>query len=241
MEGIEFTGSANESPPLTDQEQRILDMYDKLEELQFEVALLKAQAVLSAQEQPEVSQGDIEEAQKDLLQAKASYSLRGKIIENAVIANPILKAVHAGNNASIIEHLHRYKLYAHSCRDLLPLIQQRDTASEKLAQLSNSVYSARDEINKVSIEHIVLSRKNVELSNEMLSLADQANANGKNDIKDPEVRAELDGLEAEMKTSKQRWRVMKNTASAVIVGSGVDWARDPKLLEIVLDDDGDDG
>jgi hypothetical protein len=49
MEGIELTGSANESPPLTDQEQRILDMYDKLEELQFEVALLKAQAVLSAQ------------------------------------------------------------------------------------------------------------------------------------------------------------------------------------------------
>ncbi|PQE11162.1 Centromere Cenp-H protein [Rutstroemia sp. NJR-2017a BVV2] len=229
MEGIELTGSANESPPLTDQEQRILDMYDKLEELQFEVALLRAQAFLSAQEQPEVSQRDIEEAQKDLLQAKASYSLRGKIIENAVIANPILKAVHAGNNASIIE------------QDLLPLIQQRDTASEKLAQLSNSVYSAREEINKVSVEHIVVARKNVELSNEMLSLADQANANGKNDIKDPKVRAELDGLEAEMKTSKQRWRVMKNTASAVIVGSGVDWARDPKLLEIVLDDDGDDG
>jgi hypothetical protein len=132
-------------------------------------------------------------------------------------------------------------LYAHSCRDLLPLIQQRDTASEKLAQLSNSVYSAREEINKVSIEHTVVARKNVELSNEMLSLADQANANGKNDIKDPKVRAELDRLEAEMKTSKQRWRVMKNTASAVIVGSGVDWARDTKLLEIVLDDDGDDG
>jgi hypothetical protein len=50
-----------------------------------------------------VSQGNIEEAQKDLLQAKANYSLRGKIIENAVIANPILKAVHAGSNASTIE------------------------------------------------------------------------------------------------------------------------------------------
>ncbi|KAM3071339.1 hypothetical protein ACMFMG_008931 [Clarireedia jacksonii] len=229
MEGIELTGPANESPPLTDQEQRILDMYDKLEELQFEVALLKARDVLSSQEQPEVSQRDIEEAQKDLLQAKASYSLRGKIIESVVVGNPILKAVHAGNNASIIE------------QDLLPLIQQRDTASEKLAQLSNSIYSAREDITKVSIEHIVTSRKNVELSNQMIGLADQANANGKNDIKDPKVRAELDGLEAEMKTSKQRWRIMKNTASAVIVGSGVDWARDPKLLEIVLDDDGDDG
>lgn len=93
----------------------------------------------------------------------------------------------------------------------------------------------------MSVEHIVAARKNAELSTEMLTLAEKASAKGKEDIQDSKVRAELDTLEAEMKNSKQRWRIMKNTASAVIVGSGVDWARDPKLLEIVLDDDGDDG
>jgi len=51
------------------------------------------------------------------------------------------------------------------------------------------------------------------------------------------MRAKVEELDVASKQSKQRWRIMKNTASAVVVGSGVDWARDPKLLEIVLDDD----
>jgi hypothetical protein len=43
MEGVEVTNR----PLLTDDEQRVLDVYDRLEELQFEIALLKAQGVLS--------------------------------------------------------------------------------------------------------------------------------------------------------------------------------------------------
>lgn len=48
MEGIEMTGPANDIPPLSDQEKRILEVYDKLEELQVEIALLKAQGVISS-------------------------------------------------------------------------------------------------------------------------------------------------------------------------------------------------
>ena len=43
MEGVEVT----DRPLLTEDEQRVLDVYDRLEELQFEIALLKAQGVLS--------------------------------------------------------------------------------------------------------------------------------------------------------------------------------------------------
>jgi hypothetical protein len=74
----------------------------------------------------------------------------------------------------------------------------------------------------------------------MLTLAEEANALRREDIDDPKVRLELDNLEAEMRISRQRFRIMKGTASATIVGSGVDWARDPKLLEVVLDDDEND-
>jgi hypothetical protein len=75
----------------------------------------------------------------------------------------------------------------------------------------------------------------------MIALAEEANTQRKDDIDDPKVRQQLDELELAMRTSRQRWRIMKGTASATIAGSGIDWARDPKLLEIVLDNDGDEG
>jgi hypothetical protein len=48
MEGVEVTNPENHNPArMTDEERRILDVYDRLEELQFEIVLLKAQGVLS--------------------------------------------------------------------------------------------------------------------------------------------------------------------------------------------------
>jgi hypothetical protein len=48
MEGVEATGMDIDSPPLmTEQERRILEVYDRQEELQLEIALLKARGILS--------------------------------------------------------------------------------------------------------------------------------------------------------------------------------------------------
>jgi hypothetical protein len=48
MEGVEVTGTEVDSPPLmTEQERRILQVYDRLEELRLEISLLKARGVLS--------------------------------------------------------------------------------------------------------------------------------------------------------------------------------------------------
>ena len=126
-------------------------------------------------------------------------------------------------------------------RDLLPLIQQRDTLSVNLSQLSSKILSARNELTKVESEHVVVARKNVELASTMLALTEQAKTHRKEDIDDPKVREELDELEVAMKASRQKFRIMKATASATIAGSGIDWSRDPKLLEIVLDNDGEEG
>lgn len=123
----------------------------------------------------------------------------------------------------------------------MPLIQQRDNLSITLTELSTRVLSARNELKKVESEHIVTARKNAELATTMLALAEEANTERKEDIDDPKERQQLDELEASMKTSRQRWRIMKGTASATIAGSGIDWARDPNLLEIVLDNDGNEG
>jgi hypothetical protein len=48
MEGVEVMHVEQERTPLmTAQETTILELYDRLEELQLEIALLKAQGVLS--------------------------------------------------------------------------------------------------------------------------------------------------------------------------------------------------
>lgn len=120
MEGVEATGTDVDSPPLmTEQEKRTLEMYDRLEELQLEIALLKARGVLSqgmrsngiccyvfllfTDEPVDATEEDIKAAEQDLLKARALYQVRTNIVENVLMANPILKAVHAGTNASIIE------------------------------------------------------------------------------------------------------------------------------------------
>jgi hypothetical protein len=122
MEGVEMANTENQSRPLlTDEEKRILEVYDRLEELQLDIALLKAQGVLSqgelfllvqrkldkglqtSDEPMDVSEEDLTTARQELLKAKATYQVRSNVIESVLIANPILKAVHGGKNATIAE------------------------------------------------------------------------------------------------------------------------------------------
>lgn len=68
------------------------------------VSVLQISRVLTRLDEPaEVSEDDIKDAQQNLLKAKAAYQVRSNIIESVLVANPIVKAVHAGTKASIVE------------------------------------------------------------------------------------------------------------------------------------------
>lgn len=77
----------------------------------------------------------------------------------------------------------------------------------------------------------------MELAAELLDLAERANRGRAQGVENPGTKEEIEGLEREVKASRQRWKVMKGTASAVVAGSGVDWVRDLELRDIVLDPD----
>lgn len=51
----------------------------------------------------DVSEEDITTARQELLKAKAAYQVRNNVVENVLVTNPILKAVHAGAKASAAE------------------------------------------------------------------------------------------------------------------------------------------
>ncbi|PBP28302.1 hypothetical protein BUE80_DR000640 [Diplocarpon rosae] len=234
MEGVEMTEEP-QLPLLTDDERRVLNVYDRLDELQLEIALLKAQGVLSKGQLEEASEENIAAAEQDLLKAKSLYLLRGNVIQSVLVATPILKAIHAGNKATVIEQ----PSVLMNSRDLLPLIQKRDQLSIKLTALSTQVRTARNELTNLEAENVKIARTNAELATKMLALIEDANTKRTEEIEDSKLRSQLGDLQNKMKLSRRRWRIIKGTASATIAGSGIDWARDPELLDIVLDNDGE--
>lgn len=84
------------------------------------------------------------------------------------------------------------------------------------------------------------SQANVELAAEVIRLAEQVSAKKKGHRADPQLRQGMGELEESVKASRQKWRVLKSLASGVIVGSGVDWARDGELRDMVLDSEDED-
>jgi hypothetical protein len=121
--------------------------------------------------------------------------------------------------------------------DLLPHVEQRDEASTTIAKQDIEWQRINDELRIVQVEAIRIGRRNAELAAEILTLAQAADQNKADSIDDPATKEEIASLEKELKTSRQKWKVMKGTASAVVAGSGVDWVKDTELRDLVLDPD----
>ncbi|KAI0172241.1 centromere protein H (CENP-H)-domain-containing protein [Hypoxylon sp. FL1284] len=214
---------------LSSDEKSVLELHDRLQQLQLEIALLTAQKKYRTSTATSAEESNIEAAQKALLDSRSRYALRNQVVESVMVANPILQAVHNGAKASPIEH------------DLLPVLEQRDQSSATLAQQSTELRALLDEITDVEGMSMRLGRENVDLASRLLDLAGRTSRSRAAAVgTDPQRAAEIARLEAQARLSRQRWRVMKGTASAVVAGSGVDWSRNAELRDIVLDREEDD-
>ncbi|KAF7547438.1 hypothetical protein G7Z17_g7730 [Cylindrodendrum hubeiense] len=220
-----MTGGLDEEThlPFSEDEEKVLALYDQLQELQLEIAIINGQRSHQPDEPSSFTQEDTRKAQTDLLESRAKYVLRNDVIEAVMMANPILKAVHNGTDASSVD------------RDLLPYVEQRDDATISVAKQVAESDKQLNDLTKVQSETLRVSRHNVELTAELLGLAEEVKRKkmGRND--NPKAKQEHEILEAKVKDSRQRWRVMKGVASGVVVGSGVDWAQDDGLRQTVLD------
>ncbi|KAI9813719.1 MAG: hypothetical protein M1832_006092 [Thelocarpon impressellum] len=228
LESADAAGSL----PLSAREQRLLDLYDGLERLELEASLHRAQAAVpEGPAEPPAGEPDerVAAAERELLEAKAGYSLRNNVIEGVLVTDPTLRAVHSGSKATGAE------------RALLPRIQRRDVLSTTHTNLSASQASTLAALTTAETEHVMASRRNAESTQTLLRLAEETRTHVE-DVREQRVRAQLGELEREVKIRRSRQRVMKSIVSAVVAGSGVDWARDERLRELVMDDEeGDAG
>lgn len=123
-----------------------------------------------------------------------------------------------------------------SHRDIQQWIHTRDDTSHSVAKQTASLRSVLDQLIEVESEALRVSKKNAELAADVLRLARDADLNHTDAIADdPGAKEQIVQLEGRLAASKQKWRVMKGTASGIVAGSGVDWARDPELRDVVLD------
>lgn len=179
------------------------------------------------EEQDEDDPGDVEEARNQLLEAMSLYTLRNGVVNNVLIANPLLKGIHGSTAASPIE------------QDVLPWVQARDAASRDVAVQSTAARKVLAQLTDAEAEVLRAVRRNRDLAEEVLRLAREADrgrvgaAGGGGG--DPAAEAQVAELEKRLAASRQKWRVMKGTASGIVAGSGVDWAADPVLRDVVLD------
>lgn len=123
-------------------------------------------------------------------------------------------------------------------RSLLPLINRRDILALAHENLTSAHHSTIKTLSDRETENLQINKRNQQLAHELLELT-RHDASWKEEVNDENLQKQLKELEVEQKRIKAKWETIKSVASAVIVGSGVNWAEDEALYALVLDDSDD--
>ncbi|KAH6625943.1 centromere protein H (CENP-H)-domain-containing protein [Chaetomium sp. MPI-SDFR-AT-0129] len=210
-------------PVITEAEANVLALYDQLQQLELEAALLQSRQGHPLPRASLPPGHDSSGNQTQVLEAKATLALRNSVVDNVVVVQPTLNAVHQATETSVVE------------RALLPINQERDAAVTRTTKTCAELQTVRSRLAELEIQVLHVSHQNTKLASEALQLAgkmaDQTLERGGN----AKSQSELATLESQVKASQHRWRVMKGVTSAVVTGSGVDWAREEQFKELVLD------
>jgi predicted nucleic acid-binding Zn-ribbon protein len=118
---------------------------------------------------------------------------------------------------------------------LLPYIEQRDAAAAKAANMCSALQTANNTLAELEVKCLRTRDQNIKLATEILEFSKKAHQSGPGIIQDARFKEEIAALEGEMKTSRRKWRVIKGAASAIVAGSGIDWVRESRLRDLVLD------
>ena len=105
------------------------------------------------------------------------------------------------------------------------------------SSLASKITSALQTLSVAEEGNIVANEKNKELAQTLLTLAEESKSQSIQDIEDPQLRDRVEQEEKAVKASRRRMRNLKGVLSGMIVGSGVDWANDEVLRELVMDDE----
>ena len=187
---------------------------------------------------------ELKAAERECLDARAAYMLRQSVVEDVLIADPILKAVHSGANATPTERFVTPESWLQPStntlfRALHPLIDRRDALSIAHTNMASSLHSLLQRTSAAEVEVLRTMQQNRALTTTLLGLTNKMQAQREEALADPRLSMQIEQVRADTNIAKKRWRIMKSVVAAVIAGSGVDWAHSDTLRELVLDSEDD--
>lgn len=181
-------------------------------------------------------------AERELLEARSTYTVRRKAVRTILMTDPIIKAVHlkaatpAERYVPQIPGLDRGLIEEYD-RALLRLVNRRDVLALAHENLASAHDLVMKQISNIEVENLQINRENQELVRQLLELTKQ-DSSWREKLEDSQL-SELEELEVDLKARKAQWETMKNIASAVVVGSGLNWADDDMLRALVMDESDD--
>lgn len=116
-------------------------------------------------------------------------------------------------------------------------MNRRDVLGIAQTNLSARLNSTLKALTMAEAENIGALEKNRKLTKSLLGLTSQVKSQREAALHEADSGIRLDKLKDEAKTAERRWRIMKSFVSAVIVGSGVDWARNEELRLAVINEE----
>ena len=170
--------------------------------------------------------------------------LRQSVVEDVLITDPILKAVHSGANATPTERFVIHASWSHPSsntyfRALHPLIDRRDALSMAHTNMASGLQLLLQGTSAAEVAVLKTMEHNRALTTILLGLNNTMQAQREKVMADPGLSMQIEQARADTKIAKKRWRIMKSVVAAVIAGSGVDWAHSDTLRDLVLDSEDD--
>jgi hypothetical protein len=120
---------------------------------------------------------------------------------------------------------------------LHPLIDRRDILSIAQANLSSSLQSTLRDKTVAEVDNLRTLEQNRELTASLHVLTTELQARQDSVLANSSLSAQLDQAREDQAIARKRWRIMKTVVSAIIAGSGVDWARNGALRDLALDEE----
>jgi HD superfamily phosphohydrolase YqeK len=119
------------------------------------------------------------------------------------------------------------------------LITENDTIAMIHGRLASNLTFSTHALGAAEQANTIANQKNRGVSKTMLALAEAMSSQSAKDIEDPRLREQIEAVEKDLKESRRRMKTLKGILSAMIVESGINWAADESLTDLVMDDEDD--
>ena len=189
---------------------------------------------------PSASAEDLETATQEALLSRAQHAISLSATRQAVTADPVLRAIHGPTDDTESADQKGEIISAQTVakRDALSmLLTSIASRTSLLEQRARDLERQRTEIWRTLPDK---AARAVELSKALdpdADLAQTLDGDGDESMVDPEWKEELQKADEAVKRARWEYRVIKGIAAAMVAGSGVEWAGNEKLFQMVLEDE----